>query len=189
MFCVQCIADDHAIYHVLLLSRPRTVQEPFPADVGERRRRVPRDVSRRHGRRQAQRACPYLLSPKGRRLLALVCLYAGEPAGAAPPNLNCLSGQSSSARTSRAAKSRSPATAAGSAANAQARRPRQHPIDPVRSSPRSSRRHDPNFADLYRRLSQAGKPKKLIRIALARKLLVRLNAKARNALNELAHAT
>ena len=50
------------------------------------------------------------LLTKGRRLLALVCLYAGEPASAAPPNLNCLSGQSSSARTSRAAKSRSPAS-------------------------------------------------------------------------------
>jgi transposase len=41
------------------------------------------------------------------------------------------------------------------------------------------RRHDPDFADCHARLSQAGKPKKLIRVALARKLLVRLNAKAR----------
>jgi transposase len=30
-------------------------------------------------------------------------------------------------------------------------------------------------------LTEAGKPKKLIRVALARKLLVRLNAKARDA--------
>lgn len=42
------------------------------------------------------------------------------------------------------------------------------------------RRHDPDFAAFHRKLSQAGKPKKLIRIALARKLLVRLNAKARD---------
>lgn len=41
------------------------------------------------------------------------------------------------------------------------------------------RRHDPDFADFHRRLSEAGKSKKVIRIALARKLLVRLNAKAR----------
>lgn len=41
------------------------------------------------------------------------------------------------------------------------------------------RRHDPDFAAFHRKLSQAGKPKKAIRIALARKLLVRLNAKAR----------
>lgn len=41
------------------------------------------------------------------------------------------------------------------------------------------RRHDPDFADCHKRLSEAGKPKKVIRIALARKLLVRLNAKAR----------
>jgi transposase len=43
------------------------------------------------------------------------------------------------------------------------------------------RRYDPDFADLHRRLNSAGKPKKAIRIALARKLLVRLNAKARDA--------
>jgi transposase len=41
------------------------------------------------------------------------------------------------------------------------------------------RRHDPDFAACHARMSQAGKPKKLIRVALARKLLVRLNAKAR----------
>ncbi len=42
------------------------------------------------------------------------------------------------------------------------------------------RRHDPDFAACHARLSQAGKPKKLICVALARKLLVRLNAKARD---------
>jgi transposase len=41
------------------------------------------------------------------------------------------------------------------------------------------RRHDPDFAAFDRRLTAAGKPKKVIRIALAHKLLVRLNAKAR----------
>lgn len=42
------------------------------------------------------------------------------------------------------------------------------------------RRHDPDFAAFHRRLSAAGKPKKVIRIALAHKLLIRLNAKARD---------
>src|SRR5215212_2380313 len=42
------------------------------------------------------------------------------------------------------------------------------------------RRHNPDFADFHRRLTLAGKPKKVIRIALAHKLLVRLNAKARD---------
>lgn len=41
------------------------------------------------------------------------------------------------------------------------------------------RRHDPDFAAFDQRLSAAGKPKKVIRVALAHKLLVRLNAKAR----------
>lgn len=41
------------------------------------------------------------------------------------------------------------------------------------------RRHDPDFAAFDRRLTAAGKPKKVIRVALAHKLLVRLNAKAR----------
>jgi transposase len=47
------------------------------------------------------------------------------------------------------------------------------------------RRHDPDFAAFHKRLSAAGKPKKLIRIALAHKLLVRLNAKARDARKNL----
>jgi transposase len=41
------------------------------------------------------------------------------------------------------------------------------------------RRHNADFAAFHERLSAAGKPKKVIRIALAHKLLVRLNAKAR----------
>ncbi len=42
------------------------------------------------------------------------------------------------------------------------------------------RRYDPDFAAFHRKLTDAGKPKKVIRVALARKLLVRLNAKARD---------
>lgn len=41
------------------------------------------------------------------------------------------------------------------------------------------RRHDPDFKAFYETLRAAGEPAKLVRIALARKLLVRLNAKAR----------
>lgn len=41
------------------------------------------------------------------------------------------------------------------------------------------RRYDLDFAAFHQRLSAGGKPKKVIRIALAHKLLVRLNAKAR----------
>jgi transposase len=48
------------------------------------------------------------------------------------------------------------------------------------------RRHDPDFAAFHKKLSQAGKPKKVIRIALARKLIVRLNAKARDTRAQLA---
>ena len=51
------------------------------------------------------------------------------------------------------------------------------------------RRHEPDFQAFHQKLSAAGKPKKLIRAALARKLLVRLNAKARGVRNELASAT
>ena len=50
------------------------------------------------------------------------------------------------------------------------------------------RRHDPDFCAFHQKLSQAGKPKKVIRVALARKLLVRLNAKARDVRRELALA-
>ncbi len=41
------------------------------------------------------------------------------------------------------------------------------------------RRHNPDFRAFRERLAAAGKAKKVIRIALAHKLLVRLNAKAR----------
>ncbi len=45
------------------------------------------------------------------------------------------------------------------------------------------RRYDADFAAFNRRLQAAGKPKKVIRVALAHKLLVRLNAKARQIRN------
>jgi transposase len=48
------------------------------------------------------------------------------------------------------------------------------------------RRFDPDLAAFHARLRQAGKPKKVVRIALAHKLLVRLNAKARDARQRLA---
>lgn len=51
------------------------------------------------------------------------------------------------------------------------------------------RRHNPDFAAAHQRLTAAGKPKKVIRVALARKLLVQLNAKARDARQKLAPAT
>jgi transposase len=50
------------------------------------------------------------------------------------------------------------------------------------------RRHDPDFMAFYETLKAKGKPHKVIRIALARKLLVRLNAKARDARKALALA-
>ena len=51
------------------------------------------------------------------------------------------------------------------------------------------RRHNPIFTAFHERLTKAGKPKKVIRIALAHKLLVQLNAKARDVRKELAMAT
>lgn len=50
------------------------------------------------------------------------------------------------------------------------------------------RRFDPAFAACHARLLAAGKPRKVVRIALARKLLVCLNAKARDERNALATA-
>lgn len=50
------------------------------------------------------------------------------------------------------------------------------------------RRHEPDFKAFHARLKDKGLPKKAIRIALARKLLVRLNAKARDVRKELALA-
>jgi transposase len=52
-----------------------------------------------------------------------------------------------------------------------------------------ARRFDENLAAFHQRLTIAGKPKMVIRIARARKLLVRLNAKARDARAEYANAT
>lgn len=52
-----------------------------------------------------------------------------------------------------------------------------------------ARRFDPSLADFHRRLTAAGKKKMVVRIALARKLLVRLNAKAREARECYALAT
>jgi len=50
------------------------------------------------------------------------------------------------------------------------------------------RRHDPDFKAFYEKLQAAGKPHKVIRVALAHKLLVRLNAKARDVRKQLAAA-
>jgi transposase len=46
-------------------------------------------------------------------------------------------------------------------------------------------RHEPDFIAFRQRLADAGKPPKVIRIALAHKLLVRLNAKARETRHSL----
>lgn len=51
------------------------------------------------------------------------------------------------------------------------------------------RRHDPDFAAFHRKLKDAGKKPKVVRVALARKLLVRLNAKARDVRAEFAAET
>jgi transposase len=50
-------------------------------------------------------------------------------------------------------------------------------------------RYNPDFGAFRERLAAAGKAKKVIRIALAHKLLVRLNAKARDVLQQLREAT
>ena len=49
-------------------------------------------------------------------------------------------------------------------------------------------KYDPHLMAFHHRLSHAGKQKMVIRLALARKLLVILNAKARDARREFAHA-
>lgn len=46
-------------------------------------------------------------------------------------------------------------------------------------------RYDPDFIAFRQRLLDAGKPKMAVRVAVARKLLVRLNAKARDARNAM----
>lgn len=52
-----------------------------------------------------------------------------------------------------------------------------------------ARRYDDSLGDFHRRLTAAGKTKMTVRIALAHKLLVRLNAKARDARKQFANAT
>ena len=47
-------------------------------------------------------------------------------------------------------------------------------------------RYEPDFVAFHQRLQRAGKPPKVARIALAHKLLVRLNAKARDVRHHLA---
>lgn len=54
---------------------------------------------------------------------------------------------------------------------------------------RIAAQHDPHLKAFAERLQNAGKPKMVVRIALARKLLVILNARARDARNEFANAT
>jgi transposase len=51
------------------------------------------------------------------------------------------------------------------------------------------RRFDPDFKAFHARLREAGKPKKVVRVALAHKLIVRLNAKARETRENFAPAT
>ena len=51
-----------------------------------------------------------------------------------------------------------------------------------------ARKYDSSLADFRNRLLSQGKPKMVVRIALARKLLVRLNAKARETRQAIAHA-
>jgi transposase len=47
-------------------------------------------------------------------------------------------------------------------------------------------RYEPDFIAFQQRLRAAGKPPKVVRVALAHKLLVRLNAKAREVRQRLA---
>jgi len=70
------------------------------------------------------------------------------------------------------------------------RRPVRGGREPVRSIlytvAELVRRHDPDFKAFHARLRAAGKPARAVRIAVARKLLVRLNAKARDVRKALA---
>ena len=52
-----------------------------------------------------------------------------------------------------------------------------------------ARKYDPSLTAMRDRLLAQGKPKMVVRTALARKLLVRLNAKARETRATLRHAT
>ncbi|QSZ19227.1 IS110 family transposase [Rhizobium sp. NZLR1] len=82
-------------------------------------------------------------------------------------------------------------------ANDSGKRSGHRPVRGGRSGPRAilflvgaiAARHNPHLAAFQQRLQSQGKPKMVIRIALARKLLVILNAKARDARREFEHAT
>jgi transposase len=82
-------------------------------------------------------------------------------------------------------------------ANDSGRRSGRRPVRGGREGPRSIlfivaltvARYDPHLGAFHQRLKEAGKEKMVIRIALARKLLVILNAKARDARAEFANAT
>jgi len=82
-------------------------------------------------------------------------------------------------------------------ANDSGKRSGHRPVRGGRSGPRSilflvakiAARYDSHMASFLQRLQSAGKPKMVIRIALARKLLVILNAKARDARQEFKNAT
>ncbi|TPI65866.1 IS110 family transposase [Mesorhizobium sp. B2-8-9] len=82
-------------------------------------------------------------------------------------------------------------------ANDSGKRNGRRPVRGGRAGPRSLlfliarivAKYDPHMAAFHQRLQAAGKEKMVIRIALARKLLVILNAKARDARKEFANAT
>jgi transposase len=82
-------------------------------------------------------------------------------------------------------------------ANDSGKRSGRRPVRGGRTGPRTVlfvvartvARYDPHMAAFHQRLQAAGKEKMVIRIALARKLLVILNAKARDARIEFANAT
>jgi transposase len=82
-------------------------------------------------------------------------------------------------------------------ANDSGKRNGRRPVRGGRAGPRSilfliartAARYDPHLGAFHQRLQAAGKEKMVIRIALARKLLVILNAKARDARKEFANAT
>jgi transposase len=82
-------------------------------------------------------------------------------------------------------------------ANDSGQRAGRRPVRGGRAGPRSvlfligriAAKYDPHLAAFHQRLLAAGKPKMVARIALARKLLVILNARAREAREAFAHAT
>lgn len=82
-------------------------------------------------------------------------------------------------------------------ANDSGKRSGHRPVRGGRSGPRGilflvaaiAAKYDPHLSAFQQRLQSSGKPKMVIRIALARKLLVILNAKARDARAEYANAT